>query len=261
MTMITVNSFRGGTGKSSLTANLAAQLAILGKRVGIVDSDFISPSIHVIFGIDENNMGRTLNEYQRGECTIEEIAYRVGSDHNGDSGLKSLLSHELWFLPAAISPKEIAEIGREGYDVNRFNAGLQTFRRQYQLDYLLIDTHPGLNEEVLLSIAFSEILIIVLRPSQQDFQGTAVVVDVAASLDVPSTFLVVNQVLKRYDLNQVGSTVQDFYKSPILGVIPMSNFFMDYSYNRTGLFSITYPHHKWSTIIKEMSETILKTEF
>jgi MinD-like ATPase involved in chromosome partitioning or flagellar assembly len=53
------------------------------------------------------------------------------------------------------------------------------------LDTLLIDTHPGLNEETLLSIAISDILVIILRPDQQDFQGTGVTVEVARKLDVP----------------------------------------------------------------------------
>jgi MinD-like ATPase involved in chromosome partitioning or flagellar assembly len=37
---ISVHSFRGGTGKSNLTANLAANVALKGHRVGIVDTDY-----------------------------------------------------------------------------------------------------------------------------------------------------------------------------------------------------------------------------
>jgi len=60
--IISIHSFRGGTGKSNLTANLAAQAAVLGNRVAIVDTDIQSPGIHVLFGLDENNMPHTLNE-------------------------------------------------------------------------------------------------------------------------------------------------------------------------------------------------------
>jgi MinD-like ATPase involved in chromosome partitioning or flagellar assembly len=42
-----------------------------------------------------------------------------------------------------------------------------------------------LNEEPLLSIAISDALVIILRPDQQEFQGTAVAVDVARKLQVP----------------------------------------------------------------------------
>jgi septum site-determining protein MinD len=48
--VIAVHSFRGGTGKSNLIANLATTMAHQGKRVGIIDTDIQSPGIHVLFG-------------------------------------------------------------------------------------------------------------------------------------------------------------------------------------------------------------------
>jgi len=50
--IVAVHSFRGGTGKSNVTANLAALLAAAGHRVGVVDTDIQSPGIHVLFGFD-----------------------------------------------------------------------------------------------------------------------------------------------------------------------------------------------------------------
>ena len=47
--IISIHSFRGGTGKSNLTANLAAQAAALGNRVAIVDTDIQSPGILLDF--------------------------------------------------------------------------------------------------------------------------------------------------------------------------------------------------------------------
>jgi len=37
---------------------------------------------------------------------------------------------------------------------------------------LLIDTHAGLGEETLLAIVISHTLLIVMRPDQQDYEGT-----------------------------------------------------------------------------------------
>ena len=54
--IISIHSFRGGTGKSNLTANIATQVAMRGKRVGIVDTDINSPGIHVLFGFDETRI-------------------------------------------------------------------------------------------------------------------------------------------------------------------------------------------------------------
>jgi len=47
--------------------------------------------------------------------------------------------------------------------------------RDLHLDFLLIDSHPGINQETLQAIAASSLLILVLRPDYQDYQGTAVI--------------------------------------------------------------------------------------
>ena len=51
--IISIHSFRGGTGKSNTTANVAALLAAEGLRIGVVDTDIQSPGIHVLFGVDQ----------------------------------------------------------------------------------------------------------------------------------------------------------------------------------------------------------------
>lgn len=48
--IISIHSFRGGTGKSNTTANVAAVLAGEGRHVAVVDTDVQSPGIHVLFG-------------------------------------------------------------------------------------------------------------------------------------------------------------------------------------------------------------------
>src|SRR5437868_3194492 len=75
--IVSVHSYRGGTGKSNLTANLAATVAAQGRRVGIVDTDIQSPGIHVIFGLDESKVNRALNDYLWGRCAIEDTAYNI----------------------------------------------------------------------------------------------------------------------------------------------------------------------------------------
>src|SRR5574340_258076 len=218
--IVSIHSFRGGTGKSNTTANLAAQAALAGKRVGVVDTDIQSPGIHVLFGLDETRISKTLNDFLYGRCEIGEVAFPIGEKAADSPGRKQLAGKQLWLFPSSIRGKEISQILRQGYDVNRLNEGLQTLMRELHLDYLFIDTHPGLNEETLLSIAISDVLVIIMRPDQQDFQGTAVTVDIARGLDVPKLFLVVNKALVRYDFKQMKKTVEETYKTPVAGILP-----------------------------------------
>src|ERR1700742_1738419 len=177
-TVISTHSFRGGTGKSNITANVAATLAQQGSRVGVFDGDIQSPGIHVIFGLPDTAIKYTLNDFLWGNCKIEEAAHEVFSD--ASSGGKVFL------VPSSIKPNDIARILREGYDANDMHSAFRDLISVLSLDYLFIDTHPGLNEETLLSIAISDSLLIILRPDQQDFQGTSVTVQVAQRLRVPN---------------------------------------------------------------------------
>ena len=220
--IVSIHSFRGGTGKSNTTANLASQVAMTGKRVGVVDTDIQSPGIHVLFGLDEHKMGKTLNDFLHGKASIREVGFPVGENTGEGEGRSQLAGKNLFLLPSSINGKDISQILHEGIDFNKLNEGLQTAITEFNLDYLFIDTHPGLNEETLLSIATSDILIIILRPDNQDLQGTAVTVDVARSLDVPNLFLMVNKALPKYNFAEIKKDIEAQFQAPVTSVLPLS---------------------------------------
>lgn len=254
--IISIHSFRGGTGKSNVTANLAAQIAMKGKRVAIVDTDIQSPGIHVLFGLDESTMGYTLNDYLYGNCPMQQVAYQVGKQIKSDeSGRSQLLNKSIWLIPSSIKSREISKVLRDGYEVSVLNRGLKILRKDLKLDYLFIDTHPGLNEETLLSVAISDELIIVLRPDQQDFQGTAVTIDIAKGLDVPKMRLVVNKALTKYSFHDIHEQVEDIFKIPVAAVLPLSEDLADLG--SRDLFSLCHPEHEWSKGVLEISRSIL----
>ena len=100
------------------------------------------------------------------------------------------------------------------------NDGFHDLVEQLNLDVLMIDTHPGLNEETLLSIAVSDALAIVMRPDQQDFQGTGVTVEVARKLDVPRMVLVLNKVPPIFNEEEVKLRVEQAYNVPVAAILP-----------------------------------------
>lgn len=234
--IISVHSFRGGTGKSNTTANLAALLAMDGGRVGVVDTDIASPGIHVLFNLDEADMEHSLNDYLWGKCTIEQAA----QDVTGHIGAE--VKGQIFLIPSSIKAGEIARILREGYDVGLLNDGFRDVIEKLKLDYLLIDTHPGLNEETLLSIAISNTLVIIMRPDQQDYQGTAVTVDVAKKLDVPNLLILVNKTPRELDAEEVRARVEQTYAAAVGAVLPHSDEMMLLA--SSGIFSIKYPDHE-----------------
>jgi len=232
---VSIHSFRGGTGKSNTTANLSALIAASGRRVGVVDTDIASPGIHVLFGLEEDRMAHSLNDYLWGKCTIQETAYDV------TESLGSGVDGRVFLVPSSIKPGEIARVLREGYDVGLLSDGFRALIQALDLDILMIDTHPGLNEETLLSIAISDVLLIILRPDQQDYQGTGVTVDVARRLNVPQMMLVVNKVPAVFADAEVKMQVEQAYDAMVAAVLPHSDEMMALASG--GVFVTRFPDH------------------
>lgn len=249
--IVSIHSYRGGTGKSNLTANLASSLVQQGKRVAIVDTDLQSPGLHVLFGMDAKKMGLTLNDYLYGRSTIEQAAYDV-TDKLGP-GVPS--GAALYLIPSSIKAGEITRILREGYEVNLLTDGFRKLIKNLHLDYLLIDTHPGLNEETLLSIIISDVLVLILRPDQQDFQGTAVTVEVARKLNLKKVLLVVNKVLPKLDFENLRRQVEATYNAPVAGILPMSEEMIELG--SAGLFSLEHPEHPYSQGVRKVAAQVL----
>jgi MinD-like ATPase involved in chromosome partitioning or flagellar assembly len=245
--IVSIHSFRGGTGKSNISANVAAQFAAGGKRVGVVDTDIQSPGIHVIFGMDDTQIGMALNDYLWGRCAVEEAAYDVTDIVQGKG---EPLSGALYLIPSSLRSGEISKVLKEGYEVTRMTDGFDELIEKLNLDYLIIDTHPGVNEETLFSLAISDALAIVLRPDQQDYQGTAVTVDLARKLKVPYLFLVVNMALSSYSFDALQKLIEETYDCPVATVLPLSE---DVARAQSSdIFSLRNPVHPFTRGVKEI---------
>lgn len=246
--IISIHSFRGGTGKSNTTANLATYLASTGQRVGVIDTDIQSPGIHVLFSLDPSEVEHSLNDFLWGRCPIQEAAYDVTSRLGGP------IEGKLFLIPSSLRTGEITRVLRDGYDVSLLHDGVQGLVRELKLDALLIDTHPGLNEETLLSIAVSDVLVIILRPDHQDYQGTGVTVEVARSLDVPKILLVVNKTPAQFDHADVRRRVEETYGCEVAAVVPHSDELMTLA--SAGVFLMRFPQSPLAALYRELGERL-----
>lgn len=252
--IISIHSFRGGTGKSNLTANIAVAVASQGKRVAIVDTDIQSPGIHVIFGLDEDSFTYSLNDYLWERCGIEKTAYNVTQQLTTANGLANI-SGAVYLIPSSLKAGEIAKVLREGFDVGLLNDGFHQLIDQLQLDYLFIDTHPGLNEETLLSIAVSDAMVIILRPDRQDFLGTAVTLEVAQRLDVPKLMLLVNKTPQAFAREAVIEQVKSRYGVPVGGLFQENEEMLQLA--SSGVFWLHHPDHPFSHEVHAVAKQLM----
>jgi MinD-like ATPase involved in chromosome partitioning or flagellar assembly len=253
--VISVHSFRGGTGKSNLVANLAALVASRGSRVGVIDTDIQSPGIHVLFNLDLKRVSYTLNDYLLGRCDAHATVFDVVQSLSPETAA-ALTSKggKLFLIPASMKVDEITTILSRGYDIGLLSQGYKTFIQQLNLDYLFIDTHPGVNEETLLSVGLSDLLIVILRTDQQDFQGTALTVRVAKQLNVPELFLVVNKVLPEFNPEDVKSSMESAFAVPVKGLLPLDTDMI--KLGSRDIFSLCYSDHPLTLAINRIAENI-----
>ncbi len=261
--IITFHSFRRGTGKSSLTANVAALLMLEGQRVGVIDADLASPGVHVLFKLDENKTSYWLNDYLWGRCQIEQAACDVtpslpmayGAHDGTRTGPGAPRRGRIWLVPSSTETREITQILRGGYDANVLGDGFQTLIRSLSLDTLIVDTRAGLNEETLASIAGSDVLAVLLRLDQQDYQGTDITVEIARRLGVPRTVLVINEAPASFDLSEIKAQVEQTYHCEVVAVMPHSAEMM--VLDSRGLFVLHYPNHPMTALIKHITARLM----
>ena len=74
---IAFHSYKGGTGKTTVITNLAARLAMMGKRVCLLDFDLYAPSLITYF---QKNPETYLNNLLAGEVEISDILVDLSSE-------------------------------------------------------------------------------------------------------------------------------------------------------------------------------------
>ena len=249
--IVSIHSYRGGTGKSNISANLAYLAARAGKRVAVLDSDLQAPGVHLLFGFDTDRMPHTLSDFFFNRCGLEEAAYNL-------KGLAELQNIDgcIFLLPSRMTVDAIMQVVAEGYDVGKLDDQLNKLVDELKLDLLLIDTHPGFNEETLLTIAISDTLIIVLRPDKQDYHGTAVLVEVAGRMAVPHVHMLANKVVGQVDRQDIVQKIKQGYGYDVIGILPFAEEMV--RLGSDGVFAARYPTHPLSKELEAIAQRIME---
>jgi len=221
-------------------------LAISGKRVGIIDTDFQSPSDHILFGLPENKLEKTINDYLWGNIDCRDAVYDVTPTD---------ISGKIYLSPASPDLQYSMQVLHGSYEADKLNNAFSEISKAFELDFLMVDTPPGLNEEPLASLAGSNTLILMLRLDKQDYQGTAVMVSLAQKLEIPHLKMVVSQMPPAFDIEDVQREVQEKYQLPVTAILPHTEEMLTLA--GKGIFTREYPTHPLTMIIKQMTQDFI----
>lgn len=260
VSIITFQSAREGTGKSTIIANVATLLAATGRRVGVIDADLSTGNLHYLFALRAAAISHTFNDYLLGMCSALQVACDV------TPRLQQLQAHipgsaepgKVFLLPASSNPRDFRRFLHQDYSIELITDGLLELTQQLSLDVLLIDTQSGLKDELLLallSMAISDTLTIILRLDHGDYQGTGVLLDVARTLGIPEIQLVVNQIASMIDPARAQAQVEQTYHCPVLTVLPHAEELA--ILGSADLFVCCYPTHPLTEHFRSMALALL----
>ena len=248
--VIAVHSFKGGTGKTTLTANMASILA-LRHRVGVMDLDLSGPGLHVLFGLKKGEVKATLTDIFLGDATPNDVIIDLTPRF-------PKLKGGLYFCPASNKVEDMLRLLKAGLEVTLFQDTLQKVGDQCNLDYIIVDTHPGVENDTVLAMGCCDALVLVSRVDQQDLFGTAVMVLLAETFEKP-TFLTLNMVppgVRIKDAVKVGKELATLFKSHFLQAF---EFQMDVINNLSrSVFVIDNPDSPFAHKVSEAAETLTR---
>lgn len=245
--IIAIHSYRRGTGKTSLAVNLAVLFAAAGKRAGLIDVSSQSPGLHLPFGLQSSKVGYYLDDYLDDKCAIEQVAQDVSGR------LESDLPGKVFVIPNSTELDE-SSFARRKYPAEQMENGILGATEILALDHLVLDTPAGINDDALLALAICDTLLEILRLDQQDYQGTAVILELARKLAIPEIHLVVNFVTETHWPKAIKAELQQSYGFDVAAILPNSEDMLASSIR--DIFVLAFPQHPLTLALQNLVEQL-----
>lgn len=194
--IITFASGKGGTGKTTVVANLGTAMAMLGKKVTILDADLTMANLGLMFGLEEKET--TLHDVLAGGASIDQATYK------GPAGVR--------IVPSSISLEGVRMAKLE--HLKEVVSGLVK-----RTDILLIDSPAGLDLDAITALTLGQELILVVTPDIASLSDALKTKIISEKLGLKSIGIVVTRASdKSVDLpiNQIESMLD----LRVLSVVP-----------------------------------------
>lgn len=201
-TVLTITSGKGGVGKTTTTANLAAALAFLGQRVVAIDTDIGLRNLDVVLGL-ENRIVYDLVSVVEGKCQPRQAL------------IKDKRLNALYLLPASQTRDKSAVTSTA---LTRVCNDLRS-----DFDFILVDSPAGIEQGFQLAVAPADDVLVVTTPELPAVQDADRVIGILEETNKPAPRLILNRLrpnmVRRKDMMDTRD-VLELLGIPLLGVIP-----------------------------------------
>lgn len=200
--VIVITSGKGGVGKTTTTANLGTALALLGKKVVLVDTDIGLRNLDVVLGL-ENRIVYDLVDVIEGTCRLKQAL------------VKDKRFEGVYLLPAAQTRDKTA--------VNQEQMIKLVDMLKEEFDYILIDCPAGIEHGFRNAIAGADEAIVVTTPQIAAVRDADRIIGLLEANDLNSPKLIVNRIepdmVRKGDMMTIDDIV-GILAIDLIGVVP-----------------------------------------
>ncbi|ADT84040.1 cell division ATPase MinD [Thermococcus sp. SY098] len=195
--LISITSGKGGTGKTTTTANLAIALGKHGYKVCAIDADLTMANLSLIMGLDNVNI--TIHDVLAGEAKIDDAIYTTEYEN-------------VHVIPAAVDWEHVIKA-----DPRNLPSIIKPLKSRF--DFILIDCPAGLQMDAMSAMLSGEEAVIVTNPEIScitDSMKVGIVLKKAG-------LAILGFVLNRYGRSENDippEAAEEVMEIPLLAVIP-----------------------------------------
>jgi len=252
--IVAFHSYKGGTGKTLFSINLATTYANRGKKICLFDLDFRAPSLHAAFKTDGTEYW--LNDYLNGICEVEKVLVDLSPSRTREGELLVGLAN-----PSTEAIREMSAKDRkwEMKALGRLLSLKTTLLNDMEFDYVILDTSPGLQYSSINAIVSADVALVVTGTDASDREGTKRMVHELYDLFEKKAGILVNKVIA--DLissegakRKMRKQLETIYGLPIVEMIPC---FCDIlRAGGTYIFTEEMPEHPFTKIMDRIATKI-----
>ena len=200
--VIVVTSGKGGVGKTTTSANVGTGLAMLGKRVVLIDTDIGLRNLDVVMGL-ENRIVYNLVDVVEGNCRMKQALIRDKRYPN------------LFLLPSAQT--------RDKSSVNPSQMVKLVEYLKEDFDYILLDCPAGIEQGFKNAVAGADRALVVTTPEVSAIRDADRIIGLLEADATKRIELIINRIrmdmVHRGDMMSVDD-VMDILSIPVIGTVP-----------------------------------------
>lgn len=200
--LITVASGKGGTGKTTVTANIGAALSLRGHLTVVVDMDMGLRNLDIALGL-ESNIVYDVAEAIEGSCTLDDVL------------IKDTRFENLYFIPSSQTRSDI------NADEEKIKAFWENVKNRFE--YCIADSPAGLCGGFEYAANDTDRAIVVTLPETSALRDADRLISVLEKKEINDIKLIINRIKPdMIDLSIMPDvdSCMDMLGIEMLGIVP-----------------------------------------